>query len=410
MASPRDKIMTQHHRSASMKVILSYVSHWLILIIVGIVSYIFDTLEPRKRPFAITDPSISFPYNESDTVPLWLLGILVGAVPFFLILTITFILVPGSTVPRHTPARLIWRRKLWEFHAGTLGFATAHVIAFFFTQGMKNLFGRPRPDLLDRCQPDVGNASLYIVGGFAGQSQDRQFYSPSICQQDDSSVLDDGFRSFPSGHSSASTAGLIYLCLFLANSGVSFPASSKPVYGRRPENATKVQSLRNQAAAPPLYLVTIALAPLALSIYISASRWFDFRHHGFDILFGYFIGLLAALYSFRCYHTPISRGAGWAWGPRSNDYAFWAGVGGTGYKTLSAEGGVSEWAGKDHGMPRQSQEPENNNGSSGRSRPQLSAQSSSASHVPCVAGNLDPYFDVEMQRIDNEPRSFDHRV
>ena len=66
-------------------------------------------------------------------------------------------------------------------------------------------------------------------------------------------------------------------------------------------------------------------------MYIAASRYSDFRHHGFDILSGSFIGTIAAFAAFRYYHLPLSRGAGWSWGPRSRSRAFWTGVGTGGY-------------------------------------------------------------------------------
>lgn len=94
-----------------------------------------------------------------------------------------------------------------------------------------------------------------------------------------------------------------------------------------------VSAVRRQAAAPPIYLLCIAVVPFFGSIFIAGSRWWDFRHHGFDILFGYLIGTIAAFFAFRYYHLPISSGAGWAWGPRSQDKAFWAGVGSFSYAT-----------------------------------------------------------------------------
>jgi hypothetical protein len=84
---------------------------------------------------------------------------------------------------------------------------------------------------------------------------------------------------------------------------------------------------RDQAAAPPVYLLVFAIIPFFASIYIASTRWSDFRHHGFDILFGYFIGTVTAIFAFRWYHLPISQGAGWSWGPRSRERAFWAGIG-----------------------------------------------------------------------------------
>jgi len=94
-----------------------------------------------------------------------------------------------------------------------------------------------------------------------------------------------------------------------------------------------VSAVRRQAAAPPIYLLCIAVIPFFASVFIAGSRWWDFRHHGFDIMFGYLIGTIAAIFSFRYYHLPISSGAGWAWGPRSHDKAFWAGVGSFSYAT-----------------------------------------------------------------------------
>lgn len=99
-----------------------------------------------------------------------------------------------------------------------------------------------------------------------------------------------------------------------------------------------ISAVRRQAAAPPIYLLCIAVVPFFASVFIAGSRWWDFRHHGFDIMFGYLIGTITAIFSFRYYHLPISSGAGWAWGPRSHDKAFWAGVGSSSYATEHLRG------------------------------------------------------------------------
>lgn len=118
--------------------------------------------------------------------------------------------MPGSTVPAGTPKSLIWKRKLWELHTGLLGLALSVVAAWFITNGMKNLFGKPRPDLLSRCQPDLANLSDYIIGGVKGlktATTAGQLVSPKICKNPDKYQLEDGFRSYPSGHSSSAAAG-----------------------------------------------------------------------------------------------------------------------------------------------------------------------------------------------------------
>ncbi|KAF4456279.1 Diacylglycerol pyrophosphate phosphatase 1 [Fusarium austroafricanum] len=198
------------------------------------------------------------------------------------------------------------------------------------------------------CEPDVANAMKYLVAGYANSLADGRLYSADICQQRDSAKLNEGFRAFPSGHSSISAAGLVYLSLFLASklavnipfvlpsmkwrhdafpsrSGEYEPSrSTSPLTddGREPP----IQSQRRQAAGAPLYLLVLVIVPFALAVYINCSRWFDYEHDGFDIIFAFLMGTVAAYYSFRFYHLPISGGAGWAWRPRTHDRAFWAGV------------------------------------------------------------------------------------
>lgn len=231
--------------------------------------------------------------------------------------------------------------------------------------------------MLARCQPDMANFAKYVLTGFPSTPDNAAFVSHLICTQPDHEILDDGFRAWPSGHSSFSAAGLIYLSLFLAsklaitipflaqksgeeaygttsafpsrnNTGLA-PLSAYPILPRsvqsRSDNSKSSQGMsaeqqkmasnldrktiaaRNQAASPPLYLLAICFLPTAASMYIAASRYPDFRHSGWDILSGYVIGLANAFFAFRYYHLPIARGAGWSWGPRSASRSWWAGVG-----------------------------------------------------------------------------------
>lgn len=85
--------------------------------------------------------------------------------------------------------------------------------------------------------------------------------------------------------------------------------------------------IRYQSAAPPVYTLALVLTPVLTAIYVASTRFTDFRHFGFDLLFGSLIGITTAWFSFRWYHLPITRGAGWAWGPRSYQRAWGIGVG-----------------------------------------------------------------------------------
>ncbi|KAI2616578.1 acid phosphatase/Vanadium-dependent haloperoxidase [Hypoxylon sp. NC1633] len=365
---------------SSIIVIGSYVFDWLILVVVGVVGVILGNVTPNKRPFSLQDPNISFPFTVHETVTSTLLMVCNSIIPIAVVLIVVLIFVPGPTVPKDTPKSLIWKRKLWELHTGWLGLALSLVSAWIITQGMKNLFGKPRPDLLSRCQPDLANVMNYVVGfhtpaddGSLNGPYNGQLVSADICKNPDKHLLDDGFRSYPSGHASSAAAGLIYLSFFLASkfaitipfvpqassndtgTVTAFPSrlrngpvdtSYEAVRNNREFDSTDpattkqigvqnsvVLSLRRQAAAPPIYLLLITVLPFFTAIFVASSRWFDFRHHGFDILFGFLIGTITAWFAFRFYHLPIRSGAGWAWGPRSHDKAFWAGLGSWSYAT-----------------------------------------------------------------------------
>lgn len=104
-----------------------------------------------------------------------------------------------------------------------------------------------------------------------------------------------------------------------------------------------VVPIRYQSAAPPVYTLALVLTPVLAAIYIASTRFTDFRHFGFDLLFGSLIGITTAWFSFRWYHLPITRGAGWAWGPRSYQRAWGIGVG------MGSYVGTEGWSGQGRG-------------------------------------------------------------
>ena len=85
--------------------------------------------------------------------------------------------------------------------------------------------------------------------------------------------------------------------------------------------------LREQAAAPPAYLVIFSLITISGAIYISSTRYSDYWHHGVDVLASAIMGTLTAWLGFRWYHMPIQTGFGWAWGRRHPEHSFWKTLG-----------------------------------------------------------------------------------
>ena len=88
--------------------------------------------------------------------------------------------------------RYTLKERLWELNCGILGLALSQGLAFVITAALKNATGKPRPDLIARCRPVAGSLDQPIFG----------LSNSTICQPVSHSVLKDGFRSFPSGHSS----------------------------------------------------------------------------------------------------------------------------------------------------------------------------------------------------------------
>lgn len=59
---------------------------------------------------------------------------------------------------------LIWRRSFWDCHSAILGLLLSVSLTTVFTQVVKVCVGRPRPDLIDRCQPVQGAANAAVYG------------------------------------------------------------------------------------------------------------------------------------------------------------------------------------------------------------------------------------------------------
>jgi hypothetical protein len=102
-----------------------------------------------------------------------------------------------------------------------------------------------------------------------------------ICTQKDDAKLQDGFKSFPSGHSSTSFAGLFYLSLYLA---------------------AKLHVLDSKGEVWKSFIV---LTPTLAAALVAGSRIMDARHHPFDVLSGSAMGILVAWGAYRQYFPPL---------------------------------------------------------------------------------------------------------
>ena len=100
-------------------------------------------------------------------------------------------------------------------NASLLGLVVGLAKSTIILTGVKNLSGKPRPDFLARCEPDLKQVAAHRVGGY-GQSISTLWLmvDGGICQQPDENSLNDGFRSFPSGYPTSETKGMKH-CMLL---------------------------------------------------------------------------------------------------------------------------------------------------------------------------------------------------
>lgn len=141
-------------------------------------------VEPFHRLFALDNDAIRYPYAEVERVSVPWNIFYAGVLPLLLLISWAIILRPG------------WHKA----HVTILGLFICLALTSFLTDIVKNSVGRPRPDLLARCKPAEGTPLHKLV-------------SIEVCTETAHHLLHDGWRSFPSGHSSFAFAGLGYLAL-----------------------------------------------------------------------------------------------------------------------------------------------------------------------------------------------------
>ncbi|KAF7524622.1 hypothetical protein PCG10_005648 [Penicillium crustosum] len=261
------------------RVVISYIFDYVIIIACAIGFSILNKVEPFHQHFSLTNISIQYPYAVHERIPMAYALCISAAFP--LVLIILYTLFIDGLFSHHKPQDVAsgkrklrgphrWKDRLWELNCGILGLLLAQGLAFFITQALKTACGKPRPDLIDRCQPRAGSKDL-----FPGLS------NSTICTGDPA-LLTDGFRSWPSGHSSSSFAGLVYTSLWLGG---------------------KLHIMDNRGEAWKALLVTV---PLLAASLVAVSRIMDARHHPFDVITGSMLGVVCGFVAYRQYFPPLS--------------------------------------------------------------------------------------------------------
>jgi diacylglycerol diphosphate phosphatase/phosphatidate phosphatase len=221
------------------------VGDWIFVALIFQLGRWADTLPPFVHDIKpqLHDPTISYlhtPLTEQK-VPvslLWKLSVMLPLV----------ILAPLAAFPARGVSRGEQLCALW------LGLCTSIATSYVCVNIVKVAVGRPRPDFLARCMPTPEGVCTGVA-----------------------SVVAEGRKSFPSGHSAFSFAGLGYASIVLA--------------------AALAQ--RRTPAAGNLWKVLVVSLPWLLAMLVALSRVQDHWHHWQDVACGALIGNAAAIGAFR---------------------------------------------------------------------------------------------------------------
>ncbi|KAG2127920.1 phosphatidic acid phosphatase type 2/haloperoxidase [Suillus bovinus] len=253
--------MSQEHqrlRPSLRRFMLSYAPDWIISGALWAIFWAIDNyirVSGFKRQFSLSDVSLRYPYAVNERVGTTALSFISCGIPFVVQCFVNFLTVQS------------W----WDFHHSTLGLVLSLSTTRAITQLVKVTVGRPRPDLISRCQPVTGSADPLF-----GLS------TVDICTQTVSKILEDGWKSFPSGHSSMSFAGLGFLAFYLIG---------------------KLHLFDTRGYVSKVW---ICIAPLAGAMLVAISRTMDYRHHWQDVVGGSTLGLLLAYFSYRQYYPHLA--------------------------------------------------------------------------------------------------------
>ncbi|KAJ3011749.1 hypothetical protein HKX48_006687 [Thoreauomyces humboldtii] len=220
---------------------------WVAVIVVLCASGGLEFVNPYERVAFGYDQDISYPMR-TQTVPTWLLAVIAFAVPIVVIFGVS----------------LGVKRSVFDLHQALLGLCVALSFTLLITQIVKVAVGGLRPDFLARCQPIYDDSLLKQVVSCQGSAGD----------------IKEGRKSFFSGHSSLSWAGLGFLSLYLSRH-LNF--YKKPL--------------------APKYALTII--PVIAALLVSISRVDNYWHRWQDVVVGAAVGITMAIYCYRYHCAPL---------------------------------------------------------------------------------------------------------
>ncbi|KAL6633123.1 PAP2-domain-containing protein [Neocallimastix californiae] len=248
---------------------LSFILDWIFIIGIVILTIPINIISPFERLFNIEDETISYPYKEKETFTIFGLAVSVIGIPAVIM----------------TLYHLFKKELKYSFHQTIMGYCVSVTLALFVTSIIKVSVGRYRPDFISRCRVNLTKVEeTYIKYNISKEINygPRNLYDTSICTNKDKSLIDEGRKSFPSGHTSFAFSSLTYTSLFLAG---------------------KLHLCDGNFVFWKLFIVIL---PNLFALYIALTRVSDYRHHWQDVLVGAIIGIIFSLISYFYYFPYLN--------------------------------------------------------------------------------------------------------
>lgn len=241
----------------------------LLMIFVG-----YFTRKPRQRPvpYQYLEDAGSYILNLSNneayvtsTVPTWQLAIL------------CILVCPLGQII------ISWKYGLQgDLHRTLCVYIVALPLTALITNSLKIYVGYLRPNFYDQCVPS---------------------YNYQYCTMDESTNGWDARKSFPSGHASYTFCALTLLSLFLERIfGISSIQEARLVMqtdATSPDNRESTHRIIFRFKESPMRYrcySMLCVTPLALALFVAASRVVDNKHFPADVIAGSFLGWSIATY------------------------------------------------------------------------------------------------------------------
>eukprot|EP00754_Rhynchopus_humris_P038204 Rhum_TRINITY_DN20861_c0_g1::Rhum_TRINITY_DN20861_c0_g1_i1::g.172416::m.172416/K18693/DPP1, DPPL, PLPP4_5; diacylglycerol diphosphate phosphatase / phosphatidate phosphatase len=256
----------------------TYLLEWVVPpVVAAIIWASFKYSKPYCRAFNPLEQDISLHYTGAGTFPSWTIPI-VGWIAPVVWSGLCAAVLSRVTRSNATPVADAEGEAedgapslRHDVHNLAVAAAQAVLLALSVTDPLKNYAGRLRPDYVARLTRELGfnKTAAHTAADFQ-----------AICDSSNSVVMD-GRRSFPSGHSSTMAAGWMVASLF--------------VYTRI--NASRISTTLSFCSS------FVFLLQMMLPFVVAVSRTRDNRHNFSDILAGCCIGVIAGCLCFRHHFT-----------------------------------------------------------------------------------------------------------